>query len=416
MQQAELTLLDKQVADGFAARKRLAAATDPAERERLLKECFRIFHNTDGSYTPEPLMNTATVAPVLLSLPPIQDMFSGMVEGENRAAFIQLEQAVNDMRQDGSARHLGLFGPPSVGKTLTAGKIARALERPYHEGNALFLSENPKPIEGLLELLNQIHSNAAVTSTYLHDNGRGQVLRLAHTVLFVDEAHELAPMVQNALLPIMEAPYRVPYVDGYLDFSNVMFILGTTDPAQLLRPLRTRIRAVEFVGYGVESVAMMVRMKYPGMDPDTTNLIARAGKLYPRRALSVARTCDELLHRYGSAERVLTEHLDIDTDGLDPTDRRILTALREPYQQPPPAKIQEARELLRMAGEGFRVPATALARARALTANLRTNRPIGKQALADRIMSTDVRDIMERVGYLEQLGKVTQTSRGVQIA
>lgn len=359
---------------------------------------------------------TAIVAPALGKLDPVDGIFDGMVWGENRAVFVQLEHLVNEMRENATTYRLGLFGPPSAGKTLTAGRIARALERRYSEGSATFLSEFSNPIVGLATLVERIHEGKPVVDSYLHDDGRSLVEVLAPTVFFVDEAHEMPKDVQNALLPITERPYRAQVGSGYLDFRHIMFIFGTTDPSDLLKALRTRLKEFPFVGYSAGSVAKMVKMHHPEFSTDEALWMARAGKLYPRRALSVAQTCAALASRYGSISAVMLDHLGVDHEGLDPTDRRILEALDSCTVAQDPRKVDAAARLVRMAAEGARVNASQLAQAEMLLSNPRVHRPIGKSMLAEKIMSTDSRDIFERVAYLETLGKVIQSSRGVQLA
>jgi MoxR-like ATPase len=353
--------------------------------------------------------------PTLPSLPPMDNIFSGIVWGENKTAFVELEYLINEMRMDGTTYRFGLFGPPSAGKTLTAGRIARGLDRRYMEGNASFLSEYTNPIQGLVTLISRLHDDNPVIDRYLHDDGRTVVEVLGPTVFFVDEAHEMPISVQNTLLPITEKPYRVHFGTGYLDFRHVMFIFGTTDPSHLLKPLRTRLKDINFVGYSVDSVAQMVKMHNPDLSMEDALLLARAGKLYPRRALSMATSCSKLAARYGSIKKVLTDHLGIDEDGLDPTDRRILDALAASKVVRNPDAVTRAKLTLEMLEAGARLTSNQIINAKTVLAGATIYSPMGRQALADKIMSTDSRDIMERVGYLEQLGKVQQSSRGVQL-
>ena len=354
--------------------------------------------------------------PVFPTLHETSNIFNGLGWGENRRAFVQLEHLVNDMRKTASVYHLLLVGPPSVGKTITAGRVARALERPYYEGSASFLADFPSPVAGLVAHISRLWKGIPVMGTYIHDDGFSPVEILAPTIIFIDEAQELSKSIQNALLPLMVSPFRAAHGERYVDFRNVMFILGTTDPADLLRPLRTRCRPIDFIGYGVDSVAQMVRMSYPQVTVDEAKHIARGGKLYPRRALSVARTCVELADKYGGVSRVLTDHLGIDADGCDSTDQRILTSLDAAVVTPDPRKVDAARNLLKLVEDGFSANANQLAAAKTLLDNPKVHRPVGRQALAERIMSTDSMDIMERVSYLELIGKVFQSSRGVQLA
>jgi len=380
--------------------------TETLIRHREEAEAF----NAETAPATLPVVNTFN------PLPPIEGIFDGVVWGENKTAFVQLEHLVNEMRENATTYRIGLYGPPSCGKTMTAGKVARALERRYYEGSARFLGEFPTPISGLVTLVDRLHDGLPVLESYVHEDGRSNVDILAPSVFFIDEAHEMPMPVQYALLPITEKPYRAPFGEGYVDFRHIMFIFGTTDPAQLFKPLRTRCEPVPFVGYSVDSVAEIVRMSYPEMAPQDALMMARAGKLYPRRALSVARTCSALASKYGSPEAVLTEHMGIDSEGLDPTDRRILEALDATVLVPDPRKVDAARTLLRLVDEGQKANANQVAAARTILDNPKVHRPIGKSMLAEKIMSTDTQDIFERVTYLEMLGKVFQSSRGVQLA
>lgn len=387
----------------------------PREAQVAIVETLKRLNDADLD---APVATATVPAPVFKfdSLPPIADIFTGMVWGENRTAFVELEHLVNEMRTRARTYNIGLFGPPSAGKTLTAGRIARGLERRYLEVSATFLGEYSNPMTGLLTIISKLHDGNPVVERYVHDDGRSEVEVLAPSIFFVDEAHEMPANVQNMLLPITYAPNRAQVGDGYVDFRHVMFILGTTDPSNLQKPLRTRLREVAFVGYGLDSVTKMVKMKFPEFNQDEAELVAKAGKLYPRRAINIGQSCLDLRDRYGTVQDVLRKHLGVDADGLDNTDRKLLDVLAVTCVAPDPRKVDKASRIVAMSSQGMKVSATTLADAESILANLKVHRPIGRVALSDKIMSTDSRDVMERLGYLEQLGKILSSSRGVQLA
>ena len=77
--------------------------------------------------------------------------------------------------------------------------------------------------------------------------------------------------------------------------------------------------------------------------------------------------------------------------------------------------MEAAKRLLELEAQGVKVNARQKSEAETLINFPKVHRPVGKQALAEKIMSTDSRDIFERVTYLEILGLVSQSSRGVQL-
>lgn len=346
-------------------------------------------------------------------LSPLEGIFASVVPGENARSFRQLEGMVNEMRTSGSTIHLGLFGPPSAGKTMTAGIIARALERPYFEGSGGSLTG--KPVDALLDLIIHLHGEDFVSAAKMHDSGRAQLLRIKPSVLFFDEAHEIPKPAEMMMLPIMEKPYTLFDGDRYYDFRDVLFILGTTDSAMLGKAFRSRVRDVQFVGYSEDSVAQIVTKAFPAISHSDAVLIAKAGKLLPRKALNLAKALVGQITEEMPVSRLLYEIFDYDESGLDRTDRRLLDVLGTLTSRRNPVKEAAARQVIELHESGMKVGVSTLANALAYIRTPGQPRPIGIKGLADKLMMSDMRDIEERVNYLELLGLVHRSSRGIQL-
>ena len=344
-------------------------------------------------------------------LPPAHNIFKDVVMGENEKAFRFLELIVNTMREQAETIPVLLVGPPSVGKTMTAEIIARAVERPFLPLSASTMgSKLFKVVEGPLA---QIHGGNPFKEIYAHPDNRMPVSRINPTTIFIDEAHELHASVQTVLLDAMEKPFLVPKPDGgYLDFRDVLFLGGTTDPSAkgssgLVKPLRTRFTEVTFVHYGVGSVAKIVRRHYPRISRSDSEILARTAKLYPRTALRYAKQAGSMPMR-----DFIRDYLGANELGLDALDQRILALLEENLRPRNPIKVAEAKILLEQHAEGGRVTPVQMARARAIL-EAESPKAIGISALASKLMVTDLEDIQARVHYLETLGLVTRTSQGV---
>lgn len=347
--------------------------------------------------------------------PTVQGIFNDLVEGENAPAFQLIETLVNTMLRDPApGQHFGLFGPASCGKTTTAEIIAKALGRPYFGGDAGYFNANPADagfIDGaLFTAHNQPgHLRDLASHTYFKDETSALLIcQFKPTVIFIDEAHELNAANQNALLSMMEKPYRTHGKTAQYDWRDVTIILATTDSSQLVKPLRTRCHEVTFEAYSAESVAEIVE-KTVGYTGDLAMRIALAAKMIPRRAIQIARILDPK-----DPEDTLSRLYAIDDQGLDARDRKILAVLRSSVTAVDQVKLKQAQRLLCMAQAGAKIPPSTLAKAESIIEVLQpTLKPIGLVNLADRLGLTDQRDLQDRVNALVNRGYVNRTARGI---
>lgn len=345
-----------------------------------------------------------------------QGIFQKVVMGENAHVFRLLEQSINAMRENGSTTHLLLVGPPSVGKTTTAQIIAQNLERP------ILLLSGATIGSSLIDLvegpLSRLCNGKPFSEIYRHPSNSLAVHRIAPTTLFVDEAHMIPAKLQTMLLMATEVPYILADKHGRMfDFQDVLLILGTTDPSRsgkncgLAKPLRTRCAEIVFQAYGVDTVAQILNRQFPYLDMAEAHLLARAGKLVPRVALGYAKQAEAGRVRIGT---FLRDFIGVDANGLDSLDQKILEALSLSYVQKNLLKVREAELLLEAANSGARVTPAQISKAKALLEH-KGSKPLSIAALADRLQLTDEMEIKTRVHYLESIGMVERTPRGVVI-
>lgn len=234
---------------------------------------------------------------------------------DNLKVFIQAAK----MRGE-SLDHVILHGPPGLGKTTLANIIAKEM------GGSLKVTSGPA-IEKAGDL-------AAILTT-LSDND----------VLFIDEIHRLSRTVEEILYPAME-DYSLDIVIGKggqaksirLDLSHFTLIGATTRVGMLTSPLRDRFGVHLSMEYYTHEELKEIITRSAGIlnfDIDEAGALAIA-----RRSRGTPRIANRLLKRVRDftqvdglsvigekvAIRALTL-LDVDDEGFDRIDRKILEAI-----------------------------------------------------------------------------------------
>jgi len=265
----------------------------------------------------------------------------------------QMDIAFQAARQRQEALdHVLIFGPPGLGKTTLANIVATEM--------AVNIRHTSGPV---LEKAGDL----AALLTNLEEND----------VLFIDEIHRLSPVVEEILYPAME-DYQLDIMIGEgpaarsikLDLPPFTLVGATTRAGLLTSPLRDRfgiVQRLEF--YDVAELTSIVERSagIVGLPIDQNG-----AKEIARRSRGTPRIANRLLRRVRDYAEVksdgsITENtsdmalnlLDVDNQGFDNMDRKLLLAIIEKFDGGPvglnslAAAISEERDTIEDVLEPF---------------------------------------------------------------
>ncbi|HEY4653669.1 MAG TPA: Holliday junction branch migration DNA helicase RuvB [Cyclobacteriaceae bacterium] len=242
---------------------------------------------------------------------------------DNIKVFVQAARQRNEPLD-----HVLLHGPPGLGKTTLSHIIANEMESGIKVTSGPVL-DRPSDLAGLLTNLEP------------------------HDVLFIDEIHRLNPVVEEYLYSAME-DFRIDIMlDSGPNARSVQIglhpftLIGATTRAGLLTaPLRARFGINARLEYYDSQLLTTIVNRSAGIlaapiHPDAAFEIARRSRGTPRIANNLLRRTRDFAQIKGDGTitmeiaQVALRALDVDEDGLDEMDNRILTTIIDKFKGGP---------------------------------------------------------------------------------
>src|SRR5687768_3992236 len=231
-------------------------------------------------------------------------------------------------QREEAADHVLLYGPPGLGKTTLANIIARELGVNLHATSGPAI-ERPGDLAAILTNLEE------------------------RDVLFIDEIHRLNHAVEEILYPAME-DFAIDVMIGRgpsarslrLSLKPFTVIGATTRAGRVGGPLRDRFGAVYRLDYYSQAELATIIRRSAGIlgvdiDPEAVEVLARRGRGTPRVVNRLLRRVRDYAQvrsegRIGTHEAIKAmSAMDIDDEGLDTTDRRLLAAIVQKFASGP---------------------------------------------------------------------------------
>jgi holliday junction DNA helicase RuvB len=241
----------------------------------------------------------------------------------------QLEIFISAARgREEALDHVLIFGPPGLGKTTLAHIIAAELGVNLRQTSGPVL-ERPGDLAALLTNLQ------------------------ARDVLFIDEIHRLSPVVEEVLYPALE-DYQLDIMIGEgpaarsikLNLPPFTLVGATTRAGLLTSPLRDRfgiVQRLEF--YGTEDLERIVKRSAAilavGIDEAGARRIAQRSRGTPRIANRLLRRVRDYAqvradgHIDEAVASAALDLLEVDREGFDTLDRKLLSAIIERFDGGP---------------------------------------------------------------------------------
>lgn len=248
--------------------------------------------------------------------PPAFSEFCGQEKIKDRLMLmVEAARQRNDVLD-----HILLSGPPGLGKTTLANIIANAVGCRIHTTSGPQI-EKAGDLAGVLTNLEK------------------------GDILFIDEIHRLHPAIEEYLYPAME-DFRLDIIIDQgpnarsiqLNLPKFTLVGATTRAGMLTSPLRSRFGLVNRLDYYTREELCAIIERSAGLlnvpvDPEGALQIALRSRGTPRVANSLLRWVRDYAQVRGDG--VITEQLahdaltmiEIDDDGLDEMDKRLLEAM-----------------------------------------------------------------------------------------